>query len=205
MKSKPLSSYPFICFDFDGVIKDSVSVKGDIFVELFRSFPLSLRDRVYAHHLANGGVNRKSKITQYLQWAYPDTPIADLPINSFLDQFSSLSIDKVVNAPWIIPMPNLLFDLTKTSTLFISSATPHREINKIVNLLNIASCFEGVWGHPNSKTSVLCFIKDSYSCTSSSLIMVGDSHTDRQAAASADTFFSLKHLLMILFKSYECH
>ena len=34
MKSKPLSFYPYICFDFDGVIKDSVGIKGDIFLHL---------------------------------------------------------------------------------------------------------------------------------------------------------------------------
>ena len=52
---KPLGKYPYICFDFDGVIKDSVSIKGEIFVHLFRSFPKLFVTR-YLHHLKMVGL-----------------------------------------------------------------------------------------------------------------------------------------------------
>ena len=192
MIPKPLSLYPYICFDFDGVIKDSVSVKGDIFVHLFRSFPVSLRDKILAHHLENGGVNRRAKLMQYLQWAYPDLPRSNLPIDLFLNDFSSYTVERVVNSAWISSMPDLLFQLSKSSFLFVASATPHDEILKIVNLLNIDSCFKGVWGYPYSKSDVLRHIQNTYNCTSLSLIMVGDSEQDRLAAQNTNSSFFLK-------------
>ena len=187
-----LSSYPFICFDFDGVIKDSVHVKGNIFVELFSSFPLSLQDKILYHHLSNGGVNRSVKLLTYLQWAFPELPKSSLPINSFQKRFSDLCIDRVINSDWIPGMPDILYNLSSISKLFIASATPHNEINHIAQLLKIDCCFTSIWGYPNSKSSVLNIIKQQYSANSSSLIMIGDSSQDRIAALKSDVSFFLK-------------
>ena len=192
MNISNLGSYPLICFDFDGVIKDSVNVKGDIFVELFHHYPLSFKDKILSHHLANGGVNRTIKLTQYLQWAFPDTPINMLPINLYLKKFSALAVDRVIRSNWIPGMPDILYILSHNSKLFIASATPHEEINLIVRLLGIDVLFKSVWGFPYLKSFVLNHIKKQYGASSFSLIMVGDSTQDQIAAEISDVSFFLK-------------
>ena len=58
-----------IFWDFDGVIKDSVSVKSDAFVQLFLPFGKQISKRVKDHHEENGGMSRYEKLPIYLKWA----------------------------------------------------------------------------------------------------------------------------------------
>ena len=51
---------------FDGVIKESVSVKTDAFVDLFRPYGRDVCEQVRKHHLANGGMSRYQKMPTYL-------------------------------------------------------------------------------------------------------------------------------------------
>ena len=44
--------YELVFWDFDGVIKESVSVKTDAFVDLFRPFGSDVCEQVRKHHLA---------------------------------------------------------------------------------------------------------------------------------------------------------
>ena len=49
-----------IFFDFDGVILESVSIKGDVFQKLFADYPEHLAE-ILNYHLENGGVSRYDK------------------------------------------------------------------------------------------------------------------------------------------------
>ena len=45
-----------VFWDFDGVIKDSLEVKGKVFSQLFQMASPELISRIIAHHAANGGM-----------------------------------------------------------------------------------------------------------------------------------------------------
>ena len=60
--------YDLIFWDFDGVIKESVSVKTDAYVKLFKPYGSDVCKQVKNHHLANGGMSRFNKIPLYLKW-----------------------------------------------------------------------------------------------------------------------------------------
>src|SRR5437773_2146653 len=64
-----LSGYPVVLWDFDGVIKESVSVKSDAFARLFEPFGAEIAARVRRHHEMNTGMSRFEKIPLYLSWA----------------------------------------------------------------------------------------------------------------------------------------
>ena len=51
-----------IFWDFDGVIKDSVPVKGEAFRKLFIKYGSDISEKVVDHHYKNGGVSRYEKI-----------------------------------------------------------------------------------------------------------------------------------------------
>ena len=61
------NKYDLIFWDFDGVIKESVSVKTDAYVELFSLYGSDICKQVRKHHLANGGMSRYDKIPLYLK------------------------------------------------------------------------------------------------------------------------------------------
>ena len=54
---KPIDA---IFFDFDGVILESVDIKGWAFGKLFESYPEHV-DEIVAFHFANGGMSRFDK------------------------------------------------------------------------------------------------------------------------------------------------
>ena len=55
-----MSGIKAILFDFDGVILESVDIKGLAFCKLFENFPEHVTKIVQYHH-ANGGISRFNK------------------------------------------------------------------------------------------------------------------------------------------------
>ena len=50
-----LDMFELVFWDFDGVIKESVSVKTDAFLELFKPYGSKICEKVKSHHIENGG------------------------------------------------------------------------------------------------------------------------------------------------------
>ena len=82
-----------IFWDFDGVIKDSVSVKADAFEQLFSPFGIELA-KVRKHHEKNGGISRYEKIPIYLNWA--SVKLSSINIEDYEKKFSFLVKKKLL-------------------------------------------------------------------------------------------------------------
>ena len=54
-----------IFWDFDGVIIDSMKIKGDGFIELFENYNLKQVRLLERYHYANGGISRFDKIKYF--------------------------------------------------------------------------------------------------------------------------------------------
>ena len=65
MKEIDLANYTYFFWDFDGVIKESVSIKTNAFKKLFSDQNNSTLLKIIDHHLENGGVSRYEKIPLY--------------------------------------------------------------------------------------------------------------------------------------------
>ena len=50
-----------ILWDFDGVILNSMKIKGDGFVELFQDYDKKLINQLEKYHYNNGGISRFEK------------------------------------------------------------------------------------------------------------------------------------------------
>ncbi|MDX9713894.1 MAG: hypothetical protein RBT37_00530 [Dissulfurispiraceae bacterium] len=128
MLAELLSRYKLIFWDFDGVIKNSVKVKTDAFISLFRSFGAEIVERVRAHHEMNGGMYRYEKIPIYLGWAglSPDSQLVD----DYCKRFSLLVVQKVVDASWVTGVENYPCYNPYQQKFVLVSATPQDEIEK---------------------------------------------------------------------------
>ena len=89
-----------IFWDFDGVIKDSVSVKSDAFVQLFLPFGEEISRRVKDHHEENGGMSRYDKLPIYLEWAGKEN--SKSLISEYEKLFSKLVLQRVIKSPWVL-------------------------------------------------------------------------------------------------------
>jgi len=190
MNQNQLEPYKFVFLDFDGVIKDSVEVKSDAFEQLFSSYGEDIAKCVRTHHEANGGISRYEKLPLYLEWVgiRPDKNTID----EFAKQFSSLAKSGVIHSPWVAGMPDYLINRANTKTLFLVTATPQKEMEEILDALNILHCFKRVIGSPTNKTVAVFTMMEKYKIRPEDAVMVGDSTSDHQAALDNDIAFILR-------------
>lgn len=86
-------------WDFDGVIKESLEVKGQAFTLLFPDSPPGLRERILTHHAAHGGVSRWEKIPIYLKWN--GVEVTSEKIQIYASRFASLVKEGVLQCDWV--------------------------------------------------------------------------------------------------------
>lgn len=187
---KIIRSAKLVIWDFDGVIKDSVSVKGSIFVDIFQDANAETRQIILDHHSRNGGLSRYRKIPLYMKWC--GIPETDENIDKYLALFSSQSICKVIASPWIEGVQNYLKSHARLQKFYLVSATPADELKYIIEKLGIDDCFLGTFGSPASKKKAILMILEQEGMTPADAIFIGDSQIDCESATDCGVPFVLR-------------
>jgi len=139
-----------IIFDFDGVLVNSVVIKTNAFVFIYKEYGSGIVDKVINHHRLNGGISRYKKF-EYYHNTFLNYKLNSNELDALDEKFSNYVVNKVVNCAEIVGAHDFLKKNYKEKHLFINSATPVNEINKIVDLKRWRHYFRGVYGSPNSK------------------------------------------------------
>jgi HAD superfamily hydrolase (TIGR01549 family) len=185
-----------IIFDFDGVISNSVNVKTDAFAKLYEQYGDEVVNSVVEHHIVNGGMSRFEKFEIYhKKFLGIDLTKEELTILS--EKFSSLVINKVVNAPYISGAYSFITNYFNKYQFFIISATPQNEMRAILQMKKIDSYFIKVLGSPAQKDYNIKLILNDFKLGVSEVCYIGDSINDYNAALSTGIKFiglcSLNH------------
>jgi len=180
-----------IIWDFDGVIKDSVELKGEAFRKLFEDQKIDIKNKIYKHHNANGGLSRFKKLQKYLDWSSYENTIKNL--NLFAKKFSDLIVKEVINANYIEGVENYLRRNHNRQKFFLVTATPEEEILKITKKLEIFDYFKIIIGHPRTKEEGFKLILNQSGIGNTDFIVIGDSSNEYNAAKK----YSLKFVLRI--------
>jgi phosphoglycolate phosphatase-like HAD superfamily hydrolase len=202
-----LASARLIIWDFDGIIKDSVEAKSDVFENLFLRYGSDIARRVVQHHKANGGVSRFEKIPLYLSWC--EESLSSAEIETLYDQFSQQVVQRVIDSPWVPGVREYLLDNHLVQDFVLVTATPYPEIMKILERLNIDKCFNEVFGAPLIKTKVIeeVFLRSGYD--HGQTLVIGDSRSDFDAAIANKIPFllrrtSLNQSLQVSYSGPKC-
>ena len=187
MISENIKKAKTIFWDFDGVIKDSVSVKSDAFEELFLPFGSDVAKKIRMHHEDNGGMSRYDKLPIYLNLAGEKNSTDS--ISKYEKQFSKLVMNRVINSPWVEGVLEYIKTNYKAQKFFLITATPQKEIEEILKKLEISKYFKKVIGSPTNKKDALKIILSNENINLDGSIMIGDSHSDYEAAKENDVFF----------------
>ena len=179
-----------IFWDFDGVIKESVSVKSDAFELLFLPFGDEVAKKVKKHHEENGGMSRYDKLPIYLNWA-GEVSSKDL-ICKFEQKFSQLVKKQVIKSPWVAGVLEYLQIYCNKQIFFLVTATPQKEIEDILEQLQIACYFKQVIGSPTKKNEALKMLLNNHRIDLQHAIMIGDSDSDYEAATVNKVNFILR-------------
>lgn len=192
-KRVDLRSYEQVFWDFDGVIKDSVTVKSDAFEQLFLPFGNELGARVRAHHEEHSGVSRFDKIPVYLGWAGEVNDEAT--VQEYSLRFSQMVKSKVIDSAWIPGVHEYLLRNADRQQFSLVTATPHNEILEILAALNLASVFRQVFGAPTSKKDGIASVLKESGAEPSNAVMIGDARSDYEAAMSNGIGFVLRRTI----------
>ena len=179
-----------VFWDFDGVIKESVSVKTDAFESLFRPFGADVAQRVRGHHEAHSGVSRYQKIPVYLGWAGESA--SEDAVRQYCDRFSGMVRQRVIDAPWVPGVREYLTSRHAEQQFVLVTAPPQGEIEEILRDLGIAHCFREIHGAPMSKGDAIAEVLRKWECPAAESVMVGDSEADLGAATSNGVAFVLR-------------
>jgi HAD superfamily hydrolase (TIGR01549 family) len=188
---KIISKYKIIFWDFDGVIKESVSVKTDAFGKLFSNFGSKVSQKVVSHHINNGGMSRFDKIPIYLKFA--NLQVTKKNIEKYCNMFSKLVEKEVLNSKWVDGVEEIIKenDLDKQKFV-IASATPQNEMERILKKLKIYNKFSVIFGSPNSKENAIKVSLKKLNFSHDEALMIGDSTSDFKAAKLNDVDFLLR-------------
>ena len=97
--SNYLQDYQTIFWDFDGVIKESVGLKGKAFQDLIENIDKKTKKKILNHHMLNGGVSRYEKIPLYLAWSGINTDSST--VEFYIQRYSKLVCSAVINSKWV--------------------------------------------------------------------------------------------------------
>jgi phosphoglycolate phosphatase-like HAD superfamily hydrolase len=179
-----------IFWDFDGVIKDSVIVKSIGYEKLFMHFGEEVVEMVRHHHKVHGGISRYEKIPLYLSWAGQQATAEQ--VKEFCDRFSGLVIQAVIDAPWVPGIREYLQKNQTSQCYVLITATPQKEIEHILDALDIFCCFREVHGAPKAKADAIGEVLSRLSLSAEKGVVVGDSDTDLKAAEDNNVDFLLR-------------
>ncbi len=187
---KLVEKFKIVFWDFDGVIKDSVSVKSLGYAKLFAPFGKEVVERVNQHHEVHGGVSRFEKIPLYLSWAGLSPDLAK--VQEYCVQFSRLVQQAVIDSPWVPGVHEFLKTHHKRQCFILITGTPQEEIEQILQALELFPYFKEVHGAPKEKSVMIKDALKRFDFQSDQALVVGDSGTDFEAARENNVAFLLR-------------
>jgi len=179
-----------VFWDFDGVLKESLEVKGKAFASLFPNSSPDLRQKIMDHHAAHGGISRWEKIPIYLQWA--GVGVSSEKLQIYASKFAALVAEGVLNSEWVPGAREYLRTNFHVQRFCLVSATPQEELEQLVKSLGLAPFFQVIYGWPKEKVEAIYEELVLSGMLPEEGLMVGDSVVDYQAALANQVPFLLK-------------
>ncbi|MFA6136947.1 MAG: HAD hydrolase-like protein [Sulfurimonas sp.] len=178
-----------ILWDFDGVILDSMKIKGDGFKELFKEYDEEHLQLIEKYHYENGGVSRFEKIKYFF--------------NSILGQEISKEMVEEFALKFAIIIEQKLYDksnLMKETLHFIEnnyrkynfhivSGAEHNELNELCKYFELSKYFKSIDGSPTKKEVLVKNVLEKYEYKKEETALIGDAMTDYYASAANEIKF----------------
>jgi len=169
-----------IFFDVDGVLIDSVSAKGEVFIDLFAEYPQH-RDAILDLHERNSGMTRGRKF-ELIHSEILGVPLAVDRAQELSAAFAERVVRRVIASPEIPGASAALAALSPLYPLHAISAVPQRELEGVLESRAILRFFLSVHGVPPDKYVTVQDLIARNGYFPGSCIFVGDSEHDFIAA-----------------------
>jgi len=174
-------------FDFDGTLVDSNNIKFNAFFQVTKNIPNSKKSLKQILQEPPGDRHAIFKRLSDLLYSEYQISVNDKKLS---DAYTSICEEKVSSAQSIKGSEDSLEKLKLMGVkLFVSSATPEETLVNIINNRGISHFFDGIFGAPNTKEVHIQHVMKLFNLSSSEVVYIGDSETDRLAARMLDCHF----------------
>lgn len=176
-----------IIFDFDGVILESVDLKGRAFSRLFHAWPEHL-DAIERLHRDNGGLSRYEKFRR-IHEDFLRRPLPDAEVWRLDAEFGEFVGAEILTCPFVPGALEFLERRVIDHRLFVASGAPQDELRTILAARGLSQFFAGAYGSPRSKHAIVREILTELGEAGGETIFIGDARQDYEAAAAAGVPF----------------
>lgn len=171
-----------ILWDFDGVILDSMKIKGDGFVELLKKYDSDKIRELESYHYSHGGVSRFEKIRYFFEEIL-SYKISEEKVGELAKKFGKIIEKNMYNRENLIEETIVFLKKNYTKYDFhIVSGAEHVELNFLCEYFDLAKYFLSINGSPTKKDCLVESVLEKYSYDRGKTILIGDSFTDYAAA-----------------------
>lgn len=150
-----------VVFDFDGTLVDSLKVKYDARFELFADESEEVR-AVAAEVIPQiRGKLRAEIIRAILERTHPDLEkdVFERKVLEYAQRYDELVEDRIVSQGLFPGTREMLDNLRGRYPLYVNSGTPDYALRKLLDRLEIASHFKGIYGIDPSRTEGASVVK----------------------------------------------
>jgi phosphoglycolate phosphatase-like HAD superfamily hydrolase len=181
------SSLKVIALDFDGTLVESNTIKDKAFETIFSDWP-EHKESILAWHRPRNTVDRREKFRYFVEEVLHESGNVG-KIDELTKRFSVLTRQAIIDCPWVSGATDFLDYFKERLPLFLVSATPQEELNKILDHRRIADYFQQSYGAPLDKSEVLSVIMKDQEASPVETLYIGDSPEDQQAAQNQSIHF----------------
>ena len=179
-----------IVFDFDGTLIQSAEAKHEAF---YRLFPDEMPYReIVAGILRNDPDGSRHDVIPRMLEAMAKRGLILPPGQSAIDRIGAYAQAVYAiqaNVPECPGASDLLRDLHRRSTLYVSSNTPEVDLGTLLQKRGWVDFFAGWFGHPRSKRDTLNALVARHGGDPMRLAVVGDGESDELAATAVGCHF----------------
>jgi phosphoglycolate phosphatase-like HAD superfamily hydrolase len=169
-----------ILWDFDGVIVDSMQIKGNGFIELFKqkNYDNLYLQKLEKYHYKNGGVSRFDKI-KYFYTNIIKQEIKDDEIIALANKFAQIIKENIFNKQNLINNSvNFIKQNYKKYNFHIVSGSEHKELNEICEYFKLSQYFISINGSPITKDILVQNVINKCNYNKKETILIGDALGD---------------------------
>lgn len=178
-----------ILWDFDGVILDSMKIKGRGFIELFKDYDSKKVKLLEEYHYKNGGISRFAKI-KYFYETILEEEISDYKVEELANDFGKIIEIKLYDETNLISDSLSFIEQNyKNFNFHIVSGAEHNELNDLCGFFNIDKYFKSINGSPTKKNILVKNVLAKNDYRINETILIGDSINDYSAARDNEVAF----------------
>lgn len=192
-----------ILWDFDGVILNSMKIKGDGFIELFKEYDEMYLNKLEQYHYDNGGVSRFEKIKYFFNEIL-QKDITEREVIKFADKFAEIINKNLFNPSNLIEdSVSYIKENYKKYNFHIVSGAEHNELNELCKYFELDKYFISIDGSPTKKDVLVKKVLEKFNYKKNETILIGDAITDFNAANLNEIlFYGYNNLELIKYDNY---